>query len=111
MVKFLTWYPSSRMWSGRAASRLAVAPEDPVAPAAPASVEPAPPAAPPAAAPLPESMAARSSAARSAGGGLANARRIRGSWCGRVNIVWINLRRSTLWFQLEEIGFSIGTVG
>ena len=84
---FLTWYPSSRMWSGRAASRLAVAPEDPVAPAAPASVEPA---AAPAAAPLPESMAARSSAARSAGGGLAKARSIRGSWCGRVNIVWIN---------------------
>ena len=70
----LTWYPSSRMWSGRAASRLAVAPEDPVAPAAAASVEPAAPAAP-----LPESMAARSSAARSAGGGPAKARRIRGS--------------------------------
>ena len=73
-TKFLTWYPSSRMWSGRAASRLAVAPEDPVAPAAAASVEPAAPAAP-----LPESMAARSSAARSAGGGPAKARRIRGS--------------------------------
>ena len=79
--KTLTWYPSSRMWSGRAASRLAVAPEDPVAPAAAASLEPAPPAAAPA--PLPESMAARSSAARSAGGGLAKARRIRGSWCGK----------------------------